>query len=110
MKGNQYLVPANTKKGELIFGIFKPVDLLIFSIGVGITLLSLVIFSTMGNIDNITAILLLLPSLIAVLLVFPFPNYHNVRTAISEMINFYSSRQKYRWRGWCVSYEFKTRK
>ena len=27
---NQYLIPANTKKGQLIFGLFKPVDLGIF--------------------------------------------------------------------------------
>ena len=104
---NQFLIPANTKKGSLIFGIFMPVDLAIFLTGVGITLLALIIMSTANIMDNFTSILGILPALIAVFLVFPFPNYHNVRTAIGEVITFYTNRQKYVWRGWCSSYEFK---
>ena len=104
---NQYLIPANTKKGDLIFGIFMPVDLIICLTGVGITLIALVIMSTVNYLDNFTSILGILPALIAVFLVFPFPNYHNVRVAIGEVIAFYSNRQKYVWRGWCSSYEFK---
>lgn len=104
---NQYLIPANTKKGNLIFGIFMPIDLWIFLGGVGITLLALVIISTTNYLDNFTSILGLLPALIAVFLVFPFPNYHNVRVAFGELIAYYSNRQKYIWRGWCSSYEFK---
>lgn len=104
---NQYLIPANTKKGELLFGIFMPVDLVIFLTGVGITLLALIIMSTTNTMDNVTSILGLLPALVAVMLVFPFPNYHNVRTAIGEVIAFYSNRQRYTWRGWCSSYEFR---
>ena len=56
MNGNQYLIPANTKKGQLWFGIFMPVDAMIFGIGVGITLLALVILSVVGVLDNITKI------------------------------------------------------
>lgn len=104
---NQFLIPANTKKGSLIFGIFMPVDLVIFLTGVGVTLLALIIMSTTNIMDNFTSILGILPALIAVFLVFPFPNYHNVRTAIGEVITFYTNRQKYIWRGWCSSYEFK---
>jgi len=104
---NQYLIPANTKKGELLFGIFMPVDLVIFLTGVGITLLFLVVVSTFNIMDNYTSILGLLPALVAVFLVFPFPNYHNIRVALGEVIAFYSNRQKYVWRGWCSSYEFK---
>ena len=104
---NQFLIPANTKKGSLIFGIFMPVDLVIFLTGVGVTLLALIIMSTTNIMDNFTSILGILPALIAVFLVFPFPNYHNVRTAIGEVITFYTNRQKYVWRGWCSSYEFK---
>ena len=104
---NQFLIPANTKKGSLIFGIFMPIDLAIFLTGVGITLLALIIMSTANIMDNVTSILGILPALIAVFLVFPFPNYHNVRTAIGEVITFYTNRQKYVWRGWCSSYEFK---
>lgn len=109
MNGNQFLIPANTKKGNLIFNIFMPVDLAIFLVGIGITLLALIIMSTTNYLDNFTSILGLLPALVAVFLVFPFPNYHNVRTAIGEVVAFYSNRQKYVWRGWCSSYEFKNK-
>ena len=42
---NGYLVPANAKKGTLIFNLFRPFDLILFGSGVGITLLMLMIFS-----------------------------------------------------------------
>ena len=106
---NQFLIPANTKKGELIFNIFKPIDLTIFGVGVGTTLLILIILSTTNIMNNISSLLALIPGLVAVTLVFPFPNYHNVRVAIGELISFYSNRQKYVWRGWCISYEFKNK-
>ena len=107
---NPYLIPANTKKGNLIFNIFQPVDLTIFLVGVGLTLLLLVLMSTLNIISNpIITILTLLPGLIAVALVFPFPNYHNIRIALGEVIHFYTNRQRYVWRGWCSSYEFKNK-
>ena len=107
MNDNQYLIPANTKKMGLIFGIFMPIDLGIFLTGVGITLLALVIMSVTNHMENTTSILALIPGLVAVALVFPFPNYHNIRTAAGEAIAFYTNRQRYIWRGWCASYEFK---
>ena len=82
-------------------------DLIIFGIGIGITLLALVIMSLTDAMNNVTSILAVLPGVVAVFLVFPFPNYHNIRTAIGELIAFYTNRQKYKWRGWCISYEFK---
>jgi len=66
-----------------------------------------VVVSTFNIMDNYTSILGLLPALVAVFLVFPFPNYHNIRVALGEVIAFYSNRQKYVWRGWCANYEFK---
>lgn len=109
MNGNQYLVPANTKRGSLIFNIFQPIDLWIAVIGVGTTLVILLIMSTIGGFDTATSILALVPGLVAAMLVFPFPNYHNVRTAIMDVFAFYTNRQKYVWRGWCSSYEFKNK-
>ena len=109
MYNNQYLIPANTKKGELIFGYFQPIDLIIFLTGVGITLLMFAVMS-MSNLDNsILTIISVLPGLIATLLVIPIANYHNIRTALGELIAFYTNRQKYVWRGWCTSYEFKNK-
>lgn len=104
---NQYLIPANTKKGQLIFGLFMVNDLIIFGVGIGITLLALVIISVSDLMNNVSSILAIVPGLVAVFLVFPFPNYHNIRTAIGELLAFYTNRQKYKWRGWCTSYEFK---
>ena len=104
---NQYLIPANTKKGGLIFNVFQPIDLWIFGIGVGSTLLILVLMSAFGSFEGVTSIFALVPGLVAVVLVFPFPNYHNIRTALGDLIAFYTNRQKYVWRGWCTSYEFK---
>ncbi len=104
---NQFLIPANTKRSSLIFGIFMPIDLVIFLTGVGLTLIILVIISSANLLDNYTSILGLLPALTSVALVFPFPNYHNVRVAVGELIGFYTNRQKYVWRGWCSKYEFK---
>ncbi len=109
MNKNQYLIPANTKKGELLFGIFKKgsIDIWLFLGGVLITLLGLLLLSGTEGVDNVTAILIVLPAGIATVLVFPFPNYYNIRTAIGEVIRFYTNRQKYVWRGWCSKYEFK---
>lgn len=98
----RFLIPANTKKGILIFGLFKPLDAAIISIGVTVTMILLIIFSA-NNI--VSAVLCLLPGLIAAFLVFPFPNYHNIRTAIGDAIGFYQNRRNYRWKGWCSRYE-----
>ena len=38
-----YLIPANTKRGQLILGIFKPFDLILFSTGVLITIIFMAI-------------------------------------------------------------------
>lgn len=96
---NYYLIPANSKKSNLIFSLFKPIDLIIFGSGVGLTFIFLMSFSaeTFGSM-----ILILLPALITGFLVFPVPNYHNVLQLIINIYTFYFIRQrKYIWRGWC---------
>ena len=95
---NNYLIPANTKRGNLILGLFRPVDLIIFGVGVGITLLLLTIVPT-G--DTVTTILVVSPGLIGALLVAPVPHYHNVLNVVREAIEFINNNQKYKWRGWC---------
>jgi len=35
------------------------------------------------------------------LLIFPMPNYHNIRTFLGEMIDFYTGLRRYIWKGWC---------
>ncbi len=96
---NQYLIPANSKKSMLIFGLFNITDLFIFAIGAGITLLLLMII---GPSETLDTILILLPALIAGLLVYPVPNYHNVRTVIKSVWEFFTNRQVFIWKGWCA--------
>mgnify|MGYP001041589580 FL=1 len=95
MKDNNYLIPANSKKSQLILGFFTPIDLTIFLIGVGITIKS----------NNIGVMLgLASPALVASFLVAPVPHYHNVMTLLGNIYRFYTGRKKYYWRGWCQSY------
>ena len=97
---NQFLIPANSKKSMLIFGLFRTTDLIIFGVGVGLTLIMLPILPIS---DIVYAIIALAPALIAGFLVFPVPNYHNVRTVIMSVWNFYTERRIYYWKGWCFS-------
>ena len=101
---NGYLVPANAKKGMLIFNIFRPFDLILFSIGVGISLLALAIVPA----ENMLVVTLaLLPGAICGLLVLPIPNYHNVLCALCSVYRFYTERRRYVWKGWCFYEQFK---
>ena len=103
---NQYLIPANTKRGQLILSIFRPVDLAIFVTGILVTVALLVILSSI-NADDIWKVVSVFPALVCTGLVVPFANYHNVLVAIQEIISFYSNNRNYKWRGWCAVYESK---
>lgn len=93
-----YLIPANSKKSLLIFGLFKKEELIMFGCCLGFTLLGLVSLPV-GN--TVIAILVLLPTIIAGFLVMPVPNYHNVLTVLKSAYEFFTTRQKYVWKGWC---------
>lgn len=102
---NNYLIPANSKRGKLILGYFRPIDFILFGSGAGLTLLLLMIFQS--NLNNITtAIVILLPVLITGFLVLPLgTHYHNVLVFLTNMINFYfNNRRFYIWKGWCNKY------
>ena len=103
---NEFLIPANTKKGQLIFSIFRPLDLAIFMTGVVVTFILLIVLSNVGA-GTWLMIIAVFPALVCVGLVFPIPNYHNSLVAIQEIINFYSNNRNYKWRGWCAVYESK---
>ncbi|MEE3342508.1 MAG: hypothetical protein VZS44_00245 [Bacilli bacterium] len=98
---NGFLVPANAKRGTLIFNIFRPVDLLIFGCGLGASLLMLLLLPSGSNIW--IAILCILPACITGLLVFPIPNYQNVLCVLISIYQFYTERRRYVWKGWCFS-------
>ena len=102
---NQFLIPANTKRGKLILSIFRPIDLGIFLTGVIITFGMLFLFSSL-EISGWWNVLAVLPGLITTGLVVPVANYHNVMVCIGEIISFYSNNRNYKWRGWCAVYEY----
>lgn len=94
-----FLIPANSKKSLLIFGLFTPFDLILFGSGVGVTTLLLLTLP----VDQLPiAILALSPALICGFLVLPIPNYHNMITILGNVIAYFTNRQKYIWKGWCV--------
>ena len=94
-----YLIPANSKKALMIFGLFNTFDLILFGSGLGVTMLLLVILPIA---DVTYAIIAIIPVCVGALLVFPIPNYHNVLTVLANAIIFYTVRQKFIWKGWCV--------
>ena len=96
---NQYLVPANSKKSQLILGFFTPRDLIVCGVGGTLTLLLLIIVK-----DPPTWILILevIPLLTAAALVFPIKYYHNVMQLLINIFDFFVNRRKYYWKGWCI--------
>ena len=95
---NNYLIPANTKKGRLILGIFRPFDLALFGSGL---LITIVLLAFLPLNSTFVTILILSPALITAFLVMPVPYYHNMLTVLTELYEFLTNRQTYRWKGWC---------
>ena len=93
-----YLIPANTKRGKLILGMFKPFDLVLFGTGILITFIFLAVMPMSSTFE---AILVLSPAVITGFLVLPVPYYHNILNILIEMYEFLTNRQTYKWKGWC---------
>ena len=103
---NNFLVPANTKRGTLIFGMLRLVpDAIILGIGTAITVITLLVIG--GNTKTWAMIVALIPMGIGVFLVIPLPYYHNVLCFIQSVLNYYNNRRNYIWKGWCMRDEFK---
>ena len=97
---NTFLIPANSKKSSLMFGVFTTIDLWIFLTGITLSFL-LLMFLPVNEFH--IAVITLIPGFMGSFLVFPIPNYHNVRTVIMNAWNFYTTRQRYIWKGWCFN-------
>ena len=102
---NGYLIPANSKKGNLILNIFRPFDIIMFGIGAFVSLMLLVIVQSD---DTVMILISCLPVAVTGLLVVPIPNYHNVLCALQSIIMFFSEKLKgnYVWKGWCFYEKF----
>ena len=99
---NNYLIPANSKKSQLILGFFTPIDLALFGTGCGLTLLLLMLVK---NASAVEMIIILLPALVTGFLVTPVLYYHNVLQFIINVVSFIFNTRRYYWRGWCVKYD-----
>lgn len=95
---NDYLIPANTKRGKLILGLFRPFDLALFGTGFFITI---ILLAFLPLTSTLVTVLVLSPALITGFLVLPVPYYHNMLVVIMEAYDFFTNRQTYRWKGWC---------
>ncbi len=100
MLSEGYLIPANSKRGQLIFNYFRGIDLIIFGIGLAISFLLLIIIGT-GELWR--TIIILTPAVIGAFLVAPVPNYHNVLVLITSIYQYLNNRRNYIWKGWCVT-------
>ena len=95
---NNYLIPANTKKGQLILGIFRKSDLILFISGVMATIIML---AFMPLSSTWVTIGILSPAVICAFLVMPIPYYHNMLTVIVDLYDFVTTNHVYKWKGWC---------
>lgn len=93
-----YLIPANTKRGQLILGLFRPFDLILVACGIMVTILLVAILPLSST---FMAVLALLPGGICAILVTPLPYYHNVLNGIIEVYTFLENPKEYKWKGWC---------
>lgn len=104
---NNFLIPANSKRSLLIFSLFTKFDLILFGSGISITLILLMILQPT---TIALVVITLAPALITGFLVLPISNYHNVLTILINVFKFYTERQKFVWKGWCVLDEKEDRK
>ena len=98
---NGYLIPANSNRGKLIFGLFRKIDAYIFGTGILISFILLLVFQ--GSVsDTWVAIGVLSPAAFTGFLVIPVPNQHNVLVVIINIYKFYFvNRRRFIWKGWC---------
>lgn len=97
---DSYLIPANSKKSMLILGFFTTIDLIIFGFGVAFTVAMFLIIDA----SKLSQMLLILtPALISTFLVLPVPYYHNILQLLTNIYRFIFGRNRYYWKGWCVS-------
>ena len=92
--------PTNFKNARLIVGMYRVTDLIILS-AFGILSLALVltyILAIKGK-NFIILILLIQPALLAALLTYQFPMYHNFFGWFLAMQRFFPRNKKYVWAG-----------
>ena len=97
---DNYLIPANSKKSQLIFNFFTVTDLIVFGIGALFTIILLMVIETS---DLYIILLECTPLLISGFLVMPVMHYHNMMTFLGNIFAFFFNQRMYKWKGWCVT-------
>lgn len=100
----EFLIPANSKKSRLIFGLFNTFDLILFGSGI---LVSGILLMVLPVEQFKMAMIAIAPGCFCGLLVFPLPNYHNVLTGLLSIFRFFTNRRTFIWKGWCARDEYK---
>ncbi len=103
---NNYIIPANSKKSQLILGFFTPLDLTLFASGCSLTILLLLIIH---NATFTELIIIILPAVVTGFLVMPVLHYHNILQLLINIFAFFTNRRRYYWRGWCVYSDTETK-
>jgi len=96
---NNYLIPANSKRSMLILGWFKLIDLIIFGVGIGLSVLLMIVFGT-GTVKDM--LFDLTPAIITSIMVLPVPNHRNIWNLTLNIYNYLVNQRNYKWRGWCI--------
>ena len=106
--GNTYIIPANSKKSQLILSYFTLLDLIVFAVGVTMSIL-LLLFAK--DVPFWVMICFAMPAFVSGFLILPLPpHYHNIMTFIGNFNRYITGVKKYYWRGWCASYGDRTTK
>lgn len=74
------------KEKGLIFGIFRPIDLIIFTNGIGISCILLMLFASLEDSSTFMSIVAVFPAIICTILVMPLKKHHNVLENIKSFI------------------------
>lgn len=95
-----FTAPKNFKKGRLILGRYRVIDLTILISSILFTVLSTIIYVTyVKDFHPLILVGLVLPSAIAYALTFPCGVYHNYIIRLKNIFWFYRKNQKYIWEG-----------
>jgi len=97
------LVPANAKKGLLIFNMYKLTDFLLIVVSAIIT----IIIYFMVDKSFASILLAMSPLVLAILYTIPIPNYQNLNKVLRNLSQYTRNDQKYYWKGWCLDETFK---
>ena len=96
---HNYLIPANSKRSMLKFGMFRNIDLIIFGSGIFLTFLMIMVILPPKNIVDVG--IDLIPVLVCSAMVVPIPNQMNIWSFTANIYSFLTHQRNYRWRGWC---------